>query len=97
MCGAFVADLLGMRKTIVPIKKIAAGTKDASKALLRKKDYYFNNKCIETPVYDGLTLKAGNVIKGSAIIEEPTTTTVIPTGKICTVDAFGNYIITTEK
>ncbi len=44
-----------------------------------------------------MKLKAGNIIKGNAIIEEPTTTTVTPTGKICTVDAFENYIITTEK
>jgi N-methylhydantoinase A/oxoprolinase/acetone carboxylase beta subunit len=57
----------------------------------------YQEQYIKTPIYNGLKLKSGNVIKGNAIIEEPTTTTVIPTGKICMVDAFGNYIIMSEK
>jgi len=42
-------------------------------------------------------MKAGKIIKGNAVIEEPTTTTVIPADMTCLVDAFGNYIITAEK
>ena len=83
-----------VKSSKLPIKKVAAGTADASKALLRKHDCYFGGAFVETPIYDGLKLEAGNVIKGGAVIEEPTATTVIPVGKICTVDAFGNYIIT---
>jgi N-methylhydantoinase A len=81
----------------LPIKKIVAGTKDPAKALLRKHKCYFEGKVVETPVYDGLKLEAGNIIKGNAIIEEPTTTTVVPARKLCTIDAFGNYIIVPEK
>jgi N-methylhydantoinase A len=80
----------------LPIKKIVVGTKDPAKALLRKHKCHFEGKLVETPVYDGLRLEAGNIIKGNAIIEEPTTTTVIPAGKLCTIDAFGNYIIVSE-
>ena len=72
-------------------------TADPSKALIRMNDCYFDNKCAETPVYDGLRLEAGNVIKGNAIIQEPTATTVIPAGSVCKVDAFGNYIIVPEN
>jgi N-methylhydantoinase A len=96
-------EMINLRLTVkiksqkMPIKKIAAGTKDPSPALLGKRRSYFGNKFIETLIYDGLKLKAGNAIPGTAIIEEPTTTTVIPAGKICTVDAYGNYIIVTEK
>jgi N-methylhydantoinase A len=81
----------------LPIKKIVAGTKDPAKALLRKHKCYFEGNLVETPVYDGLKLEAGNIIKGNAIIEEPTTTTVVPASKLCTIDAFGNYIIVPEK
>lgn len=96
-------EMINLRLTVkiksqkIPIKKIATGTKDPSPALLSKRKCFFSNGFTETPVYDGLKLKAGNVITGNAIIEEPTTTTVIPAGKICSVDAYGNYIITTEK
>ncbi len=96
-------EMINLRLTVkiksqkIPIKKIATGTKDASLALLIKRQCYFGNSLVETPVYDGLKLKAGNIVKGNAIIEEPTTTTVIPAGKICTVDAYGNYILVREK
>jgi N-methylhydantoinase A len=81
----------------IPISKIDAGNRDPSKALLRTRQSYFGNKFVPTRVYNGLKLKAGNKITGNAIIEEPTTTTVIPVGKICSVDAYGNYIITTAR
>jgi N-methylhydantoinase A len=85
-------ELINLRLTAkvisqkIPITKIAAGTKDPSRALIRRRKCYF-----------GFKLKSGNIIPGNAIIEEPTTTTVIPAGKICTVDAYGNYIIVREK
>ncbi len=71
---------------------IEAGTTDASGALKPKRLCYFNGKPQETRIYDGEKLKAGNVISGTAIIEEPLTTTVIPEGGECTVDVYGNYI-----
>jgi N-methylhydantoinase A len=81
----------------LPIPKMAMGIADASKALIGMNDCYFDNQCSATPVFDGLKLEAGNVIRGSAIIQEPTATTVIPANTVCRVDAFGNYIITPEE
>jgi N-methylhydantoinase A/oxoprolinase/acetone carboxylase beta subunit len=37
---------------------------------------------------------AGNVITGPAIIEETTTTVVIPEAFVCSVDKYKNYILT---
>jgi N-methylhydantoinase A len=77
----------------IPIVKIARGDTNPSQALLRTSPCFFSNSSVDTPIYDGLKLKAGNIITGTAIIEEPTTTTVIPADYICSVDEYGNYII----
>jgi len=50
-------------------------------------------KWVNTPIYNGQELREGNIIPGNAIIEEPTTTTVIPAGHSCRVDEFGNFLI----
>ena len=92
-------EMINVRLTVkvdtskMPIVKIAQGDKDPSPAQLRTSQCFFNNSIIDTPVYDGLKLKAGNIIAGNAIIEEPTTTTVIPADYHCSVDEYGNYII----
>jgi N-methylhydantoinase A len=73
---------------------IPQGTKDPSRALKRTRKCLFNGKSVETPVYDSEKLKAGNIIRGPAIIEVPTTTAVIPYNYQCRVDDYNNYIIT---
>jgi len=77
----------------IPIAKISQGDTNPSPALLRISQCFFTSSYVDTPIYDGLKLKAGNIIPGNAIIEEPTTTTVIPAGYICSVDEYGNYVI----
>lgn len=47
----------------------------------------------ETPVYDGATLHAGNVIVGPAVINEATTTLLAGRNDRVAVDASGNYSI----
>lgn len=86
-----------IKSSKIPIKKMSMGTADPSKALVSTNDCYFDNRCAETPVYDGLRLQAGNIITGNAIIQEPTATTLIPAGQVCRVDAFGNYVISPEE
>ena len=82
-----------IRASKISIAKITQGNTNPSPALLRMSQCFFNNRFVDTPIYDGLKLKAGNIVTGNAIIEEPTTTTVIPIGYICSVDEYGNYII----
>ena len=48
---------------------------------------------VETPVYGSEKLMAGNVIAGPAIIEVPTSTTVIPRNHACRVDGYGNHVL----
>jgi len=81
----------------IPVTKTEAGNHDPSEALIKHNQCYFSNQYIKTPIYNGQKLKSGNVIMGNAIIEEPTTTTVIPNGYICKVDVYGNYVVISEK
>ena len=83
-----------LKTSKIPIAKIAQGDSNPSPALLRISQCFFSNSYVDTPIYNGLKLKAGNVIAGNAIIEEPTTTIVIPADYDCMVDEYGNYIIT---
>ncbi len=93
-------ELINMRLTAtlpstkVAIEKTPAGDPDASKAIMSRRDCWFAGAYVATPIYDGAGLRAGHVISGNAIIEEPTATTVIPAGLTCMVDEVGNYVIT---
>ena len=54
---------------------------------------WFGNRMVTVPVYDGLALQPGNRLPGPAIVEQPTTTIVLPgdTGLSC--DQWGNYLL----
>jgi len=82
---------VGVQK--IEVKKIAAGTKDASEALKRKRPCFFNGGYVDAPIYDSAKLKSGNIIPGPAVVEEPVTTLVIPEGFNCSIDEYGNYIL----
>ena len=47
-------------------------------------------------IYQRDALGGGQQIAGPAIVEQPDTTTVIPTGWVATVDRFGNLVITRD-
>lgn len=50
---------------------------------------------VMTPRFDGASLRAGHVIEAPAIVQEPTTTIVVPPGTTLTVTAHG-YVATVE-
>jgi len=66
---------------------------DASKTLKNNRQVFFEGKEVNTPVYDGLMLKHGNMIFGPAIVEEPTTTIVVPPDFDLTCDSYDNYVM----
>jgi len=74
------------------LRQIGQGGRDASAALKRRRSCWFNGREMDTPVYDGDKLLAGNLIQGPAIIEE--STTVIPETFSCSVDERKNYVLT---
>jgi acetone carboxylase beta subunit len=49
-----------------------------SETLKGKRKCYFNKQWLDTPIYNWSLLKAGNAIQGPAILEEATTTLVLP-------------------
>ena len=75
------------------LHELAPGSADASAALKRHRSCWFNGQRVETPVYDGDKLLAGNQFHGPAIIEESTTTVVIPDSFSCSVDQWKNYVL----
>ena len=75
------------------LPQVAQGGVDPAKALKRRRTCRFNGRDVDTPIYDGEKVMAGNIISGPAIIEETTTTVVIPEAYICSVDKYKNYIL----
>jgi N-methylhydantoinase A len=76
------------------LPQVAQGNADAKSALKRRRVCRFNGRDVDTPIYDGERVLAGNVITGPAIIEETTTTVVIPEAYVCSVDKYKNYVLT---
>jgi N-methylhydantoinase A len=86
-------------KAIVPnppfhLQALGRGPADPASALKRRRPCRFNGRVVEAPVYDGDRLLAGNVVGGPAVIEETTTTVVVPEGFRCQVDELKTYTLT---
>ncbi len=73
--------------------QLPVGGADSSAALKRRRTCWFDGQAIDTPVYDGDRLESGNVVVGPAIVEERTTTVVIPADFTCHVDPYKNYLL----
>ncbi|MBI3785087.1 MAG: hydantoinase/oxoprolinase family protein [Deltaproteobacteria bacterium] len=73
------------------LPRIAGGKPRSARKGTRKA--YFDGRFVATPIVDGPRLRAGQRIKGPAIIEEPFTTIVLHPGHIATLDRLGNYRI----
>ncbi|HEX2227875.1 MAG TPA: hydantoinase/oxoprolinase family protein [Candidatus Binatia bacterium] len=71
-------------------KAVAGGGKVLEK---RKRDVVFDGSRFKVPVFDGVTLSPDMKIAGPAIVEEPTTTVVIPPEWELWVNGFGDYEI----
>jgi N-methylhydantoinase A len=80
-------------KATFELRRIAEGEEDASHAIKRTRRAWFDGAELAVPVYDGELLRAGNHLAGPAIIEETTTTVVVPARHGLTVDPLKNYVI----
>jgi len=74
------------------------GGAEPSAALMPEREAYFREMggMVKTQIYRGDGLTCGNVLEGPAIIEESTTTIVIPPATRATVTKYGDYWIETE-
>jgi N-methylhydantoinase A len=76
------------------LRRVAAGGPDSAAALKRRRSCWFDGRQVDTPVYDGGRLLAGALFGGPAIIEETTTTVVVPASYLCSVDQWKSYVLT---
>ncbi|HXG39598.1 MAG TPA: hydantoinase/oxoprolinase family protein [Candidatus Limnocylindrales bacterium] len=76
------------------LTRIERGDGDPSRALKRHRQAWWDGAWLETPVYDGARLRCGDRFAGPAIVEEATTSVVVPPGYEVEVDAFRNYVMT---
>ena len=72
---------------------IAGGGSDPKAAVVGTQKAYMEGRDYNTPVYDRALLKAGNRIKGPAIIMEMDSTTVVLPKHTGLVDKYGNILI----
>jgi N-methylhydantoinase A len=69
------------------------GGEDPSDAQRATRRAYFDGGFKEVPVYDGLKLVNGNIVRGPAIVDQPTTTIVVPADFDLRCDEFNNYLM----
>jgi N-methylhydantoinase A len=69
------------------------GGEDPSAAQRATRRAFFDGQFKEVPVYDGLRLVNGNVVAGPAIVDQPTTTIVVPSDFDLRCDEFNNYLM----
>jgi N-methylhydantoinase A len=81
-----------------PPQTIEAGTGDVELAVKTRRNMIFGRgqdiETLNAPVYDGTRLGAGDVVAGPAVIEEVTTSIVLPPDWSARLDATGVYVLT---
>lgn len=65
----------------------------SSRGTSRRACFFGGATTVETPIYKAVDLVAGNEIHGPAIIEEPTTTLVVPPDMSVAVSRAGHYLL----
>jgi N-methylhydantoinase A len=84
--------LTAVGRTERPSDARGIASKSAAQATpQRRREVIFNGRKVATDVYEGSALSAGSALEGPAIIEEPTTTIVLPPGCRLVVNPFGDY------
>ena len=86
------AVALGKSADVAP-PVIEKGNADPSAAKTRDHQLYMDGRMQDAVIYDRALLKAGNRIKGPAIVTEMDSTTLVHSGCEALVDAHGNLII----
>lgn len=69
---------------------------DASEFVDRRENVFFNNKVVQTPLYDRQHLRPGHKIPGPALIVQEDSTVVLEPGYRGTVDRYQNIVIVKE-
>jgi N-methylhydantoinase A len=75
------------------LPKVPAGGAAASASLTGEREVHFGRRSIKTSVYDRSRLRAGNRLRGPAIVSEYSATTVVLPSWRARVDAYGNLVM----
>lgn len=69
--------------------------KDASKHFKGKRDVFFEEtgRFVATSIYDGDAMMYGNLIEGPAVLEQRTTTIVVPPGFTLEITKYGDFLM----
>lgn len=96
-CGIITVRVDAIGRTPRPMLSEIEPNADVAAALKGTRKVMFDAKegMIDCPIYDRLKFGAGARVEGPAIIEEPTSTTVVLRGQSLKVDAYGNLILKT--
>ncbi len=92
-------ELINLRVTargLTPKPEFARSAKargSAAQALVGRRPAYFDGRFVRTPVYNGLELHNGHLVKGPAIVQQPTTTIIVPPDYDLKCDEFDNYLM----
>jgi len=92
--------VIGLGNVTKPtLERIPVGKKmPNSEAKLGNRDVYVGKgRYLSFDIYRRDLLQAGNVVRGPAVIEEVTATTVVEQGQACEVDPYGTLIISINK
>ncbi|MEH0819609.1 MULTISPECIES: hydantoinase/oxoprolinase family protein [Micromonospora] len=90
----------GIGRTDRPeLETLARGDGDPAQALLTHRDAYDFGQHAVVPfaVYDRARLEPGDTFDGPALVDEGTSTTVVPSGQRVTVDDHGYLLVTLEE
>ena len=95
------AEIVSIRSVLTGVLKkplleqLPAGGRTPPRAAWvgERRAYFSDGGWLATPVWRREELKAGNVIRGAALIEEHASTTVLQPGDVLRVDALGNLCI----
>ncbi|HEY0697526.1 MAG TPA: hydantoinase/oxoprolinase family protein [Micromonospora sp.] len=89
----------GIGRTARPeLGTLPRGDGDPARALLAHRDAYDFGQRAVVPfaVYDRAALRPGDTFAGPALVDEGTSTTVVPSGQRVTVDDHGHLLVTLE-
>ncbi len=81
------------REQAIPALEIARGDGNPSAAKVRDHDMWIDDGPKPGAIYDRSRLRAGDKVKGPAIITEMDATTLVLAGDIAAVDPFGNILM----
>jgi N-methylhydantoinase A len=84
-------------KVVTPARKaMPSRSQDADPHIKGKRDVFFEEKhgFVPATIYDGDLMEAGHIVDGPAIVEQRTTTVVVPPGARVEVTTHGDYLMT---